>query len=216
MRLRPQCGLSTHGAVSSKLRGDSECVLPSHLPVVREGWLSKRGGSHGGRTNWKKRWFVLLGDALYYMESRSDRSPRGRVVLTGCDFRNAEEELKRPYAFGIYNMHDMSTAPFFCSGESAQDTADWLAALAEAAQGRFKLPQSAEPEAALALGLIAQIVRDHEPRHLPQTEVSDTYGLQHTPLLIALSGVDPEPCVCLFAAHADTWARLFRDYGSWK
>ena len=107
--------------MSSKERNTS---LPTSQPIIKQGYMWKRGGNHGGRTNWKKRWFVLLGDALYYMESRSDRSPRGRVALSGCDFRTVEEEMRRPFAFGIYHMRDMHVAPFFCSCESAEDAAD--------------------------------------------------------------------------------------------
>ena len=33
--------------------------LPDHTSYIREGWMYKRGGSHGGRTNWKRRWFAL-------------------------------------------------------------------------------------------------------------------------------------------------------------
>jgi hypothetical protein len=103
--LRPRVSVSA-GAVAA--RGTTDDSVPSHLPIVKEGWLFKRGGSHGGRTNWKRRWFMLVGDVLYYMESRSDRTPRGRVALSGCDFRNVEEELRKPHAFGIYHMSNMS------------------------------------------------------------------------------------------------------------
>lgn len=163
---------SVSGAVAARTGRHSVDSLPMHLPVVREGWLYKRGGSHGGRTNWKRRYFMLLGDVLYYMESRSDRTPRGRVLLRNCACRNAEEELKRPHAFGIYNTQDTREIPFFCASDSAQETADWLIKLAEAASGTFVLPgATSEVEASLALGLIAQIVRDHEPRYLPQAEL---------------------------------------------
>ena len=37
-----------------------------------------------------------------------------------------------------------------------------------------QLPQTSEPEANIALGLIAQLVRDHEPRYLPQAELEVT------------------------------------------
>ena len=159
------------GAVSSKSAGDD--ALPA-LPVAKEGWLHKRGGSHGGRHNWKKRWFVLLGDVLYYMESRSDRTPRGSVALSGCDFRIVEEECKRPHAFGIYHLTDMRIVPFFCAGDSAEEAAAWLEALHQASQGVFNLPQSVAGESRLALGLIQQLVREHEPRKVPRAELELT------------------------------------------
>ena len=39
---------------------------------------------------------MLLGDVLFCMESRSDRRPRGRIMLSGCDFRIVEEETATP------------------------------------------------------------------------------------------------------------------------
>ena len=100
--------------------------MPWHKPVVREGWLMKRGGSHGGRTNWKRRWFTLIGDELFYFEARGDGAPRGRIVLADRDFRAADEEVGKPHAIGIYNRHDLAEAPFYCCSESAADTAAWL------------------------------------------------------------------------------------------
>ena len=43
---------------------------------------------------------MLIADVLYYLEGRSDSTPRGRVLLRDCDFRNAEEELGKPHSWG--------------------------------------------------------------------------------------------------------------------
>lgn len=162
------------GAVAAKTNRTSAAdALPQNLPVMKEGWLSKRGGSHGGRTNWKRRWFMLMGDTLYYMDSHSDRTPRGRVALSGCDFRNCEEELRKSHSFGIYHMTNMSVVPFFCAADSADSAVDWLNALQQAAQGRFNYSEEHE-EASLALGLISQLLREHEPRRMPQAQLQVT------------------------------------------
>jgi hypothetical protein len=39
--------------------------MPSLDGVIRGGWLHKRGGSHGGRTNWKRRWFILVSSTTW-------------------------------------------------------------------------------------------------------------------------------------------------------
>ena len=176
--------------------------LSNVLPVVREGWLYKRGGSHGGWQNWKRRWFVLIGDVLCYMDSRTDKTPRGKVALACCEFRNIDSsEVRKAFAFGIYHMTDMSVAPFFCAAESAQEAEEWLQALREAArsaalfshrssrvspggdgygtdeddelrQSPSALPAEQENGAATsALSHIAQLVREHEPRRLPSSQL---------------------------------------------
>lgn len=113
-------GAATSAVAAREPRSGQATDLPSHLPVVREGWMYKRGGSHGGRTNWKRRYFLLLGDVLYYMESRSDRFPRGRILLKNCTCRSAEEELRRPHAFG---PHCPVCAVLLCTLELPQTLA---------------------------------------------------------------------------------------------
>jgi copper chaperone CopZ len=44
----------------------------------KEGFLVKQGGLI---RNWKKRWFVLKGDTLYYFKTRSDSEPSGKIQL---------------------------------------------------------------------------------------------------------------------------------------
>ena len=47
-------------------------------------------------------------------------------VLSGCDFRRADEELSKEHAFGIYSRSSYEETPFFCHTESAHETEDWL------------------------------------------------------------------------------------------
>jgi hypothetical protein len=62
-------------------------VLVSHNPkgVRMQGTLRKEGGSLGGRTNWKTRWFVLYDDRYDYYESQkaflSGAKPKGTIML---------------------------------------------------------------------------------------------------------------------------------------
>ena len=134
----------------------------------------KRGGSHGGRTNWKRRWFTLIGDELFYFEARGDGAPRGRIVLADRDFRAADEEVGKPHAIGIYNRHDLAEAPFYCCSESAADTAAWLEKLHAAAQGTYRLVGAAAGDPARELERIAAAVQEYEPVRLQQAEVELT------------------------------------------
>lgn len=191
-------------------------------PVVKEGWLWKRGGNHGGRSNWKRRWFVLLGDTLYYMESRTERSVRGRIELRGCDFRIVEDELKRGHSFSIYNLEDMRVAPFFCAAESAEEMEDWISWLRDAAQGLFKFSPSTDGAAALeALMLIERHLRDYLPRHLPQAELEVTvveardlaamdYNGRSDPYCVLHCGQSRFKTACIPRTLNPRWGETFR------
>lgn len=53
--------------------------------VIMQGQLKKEGGSLGGRTNWKNRWFVLYEDRFVYYENQkaflASANPKGTVTL---------------------------------------------------------------------------------------------------------------------------------------
>lgn len=44
----------------------------------REGWLWKQGGRY---KTWKRRWFILNDNCLYYFEFTTDKEPRGIIPL---------------------------------------------------------------------------------------------------------------------------------------
>ena len=56
-----------------------------HPDIIFEGELEKLGGGLGGRSNWSRRWFVLLPDKLAYYEDRSafqrGVKPKGVILL---------------------------------------------------------------------------------------------------------------------------------------
>ena len=44
----------------------------------KEGWLWKQGGRY---KSWKRRWFILNDNCLYYFEFTTDKEPRGIIPL---------------------------------------------------------------------------------------------------------------------------------------
>ena len=58
-------------------------TVPTSPAPTLEGTLLKRGGSHGGRANWKSRACKLVDQTLYYCESSKSRSAKGFVNLQG-------------------------------------------------------------------------------------------------------------------------------------
>ncbi|XP_075418415.1 cytohesin-1 isoform X1 [Tenrec ecaudatus] len=64
----------------------------------REGWLLKLGGRV--RT-WKRRWFILTDNCLYYFEYTTDKEPRGIIPLENLSIREVEDS-KKPNCFELY------------------------------------------------------------------------------------------------------------------
>eukprot|EP00941_MAST-03F_sp_MAST-3F-sp1_P001366 g1366.t1 len=63
-----------------------ETYVSNNPKAVRmQGQLRKEGGSLGGRTNWKTRWFVLYDDRYDYYENEnaflSGKAPKGTIML---------------------------------------------------------------------------------------------------------------------------------------
>ncbi|XP_035261595.1 cytohesin-1-like isoform X2 [Anguilla anguilla] len=65
----------------------------------REGWLLKLGG--GRVKTWKRRWFILTDNCLYYFEYTTDKEPRGIIPLENLSIRQVEDS-KKPHCFELF------------------------------------------------------------------------------------------------------------------
>uniref|UniRef100_A0A8C4PXI0 Cytohesin 1a n=1 Tax=Eptatretus burgeri TaxID=7764 RepID=A0A8C4PXI0_EPTBU len=65
----------------------------------REGWLLKLGGRV---KTWKRRWFILTDNCLYYFEYTTDKEPRGIIPLENLSIRDVDDP-KKPNCFELYN-----------------------------------------------------------------------------------------------------------------
>nr|XP_014350586.1 PREDICTED: cytohesin-3-like [Latimeria chalumnae] len=65
----------------------------------REGWLMKLGGRV---KTWKRRWFILTDNCLYYFEYTADKEPRGIIPLENLSVRVIDEPRKQN-CFELYN-----------------------------------------------------------------------------------------------------------------
>ncbi|KAM9481964.1 cytohesin 4b [Clarias gariepinus] len=65
----------------------------------REGWLLKLGGRV---KTWKRRWFILTDNCLYYFEYTADKEPRGIIPLENLCVREVNYSRK-PYCLELYN-----------------------------------------------------------------------------------------------------------------
>ncbi|CAI5765829.1 cytohesin-1 isoform X3 [Podarcis lilfordi] len=58
--------------------------------------------STGGRVKtWKRRWFILTDNCLYYFEYTTDKEPRGIIPLENLSIREVEDS-KKPNCFELY------------------------------------------------------------------------------------------------------------------
>lgn len=64
----------------------------------REGWLLKTGGRV---KTWKKRWFILKDNCLYYFEYTTDKDPLGIIPLENLSVELAEDP-KKPHCFDLH------------------------------------------------------------------------------------------------------------------
>ncbi|XP_026556341.1 cytohesin-4 [Pseudonaja textilis] len=65
----------------------------------REGWLLKLGGRV---KTWKRRWFILTDNCLYYFEYTTDKEPLGIIPLENLSVRPVDD-LKKPNCFELFN-----------------------------------------------------------------------------------------------------------------
>ncbi|NXU79871.1 CYH4 protein, partial [Oreotrochilus melanogaster] len=64
-----------------------------------EGWLLKLGGRV---KTWKRRWFILTDNCLYYFEYTTDKEPLGIIPLENLSVRKVDDP-KKPNCFELFN-----------------------------------------------------------------------------------------------------------------
>ncbi|RXM32899.1 Cytohesin-3 [Acipenser ruthenus] len=80
----------------------------------REGWLLKLGGRV---KTWKRRWFILTDNCLYYFEYTTDKEPRGIIPLENLSIREVEDPRK-PNCFELYNPNHKGQVIKACKTEA--------------------------------------------------------------------------------------------------
>ncbi|XP_036408393.1 cytohesin-3-like isoform X1 [Megalops cyprinoides] len=80
----------------------------------REGWLLKLGGRV---KTWKRRWFILTDNCLYYFEYTTDKEPRGIIPLENLCVREVTDQRK-PYCLELYNPNSKGQKIKACKTET--------------------------------------------------------------------------------------------------
>ncbi|MED6232745.1 Cytohesin-3 [Ataeniobius toweri] len=72
----------------------------------------------GGRVKtWKRRWFILTDNCLYYFEYTTDKEPRGIIPLENLSIREVDEPRK-PNCFELYNPNHKGQVIKACKTEA--------------------------------------------------------------------------------------------------
>ena len=66
------------------------------------GWLWKQGGRY---KSWKRRWFILNDNCLYYFEFTTDKEPRGIIPLENIRVREVSDRSKQ-HCFELFSANN--------------------------------------------------------------------------------------------------------------
>lgn len=80
---------------------DGNDLVHTFFNPDKEGWLWKQGSSR--YRNWKRRWFILNDNCLYYFEYTTDKEPRGIIPLENLQVRDIADN-KKPNCFELYPL----------------------------------------------------------------------------------------------------------------
>jgi hypothetical protein len=114
------------GAAMSPFRlfgGPAKPQLPALSALSnpdKAGYLTKQGGFV---RSWKKRWFVLKGDSLYYFASPQSEETLGSIALEGSFLQAADEHTRKKFSFGIFHP---ARRTFFLVADSKQEMQEWV------------------------------------------------------------------------------------------
>jgi len=96
---------------------------------MKEGYLVKQGHII---KSWKKRWFVLQNDMLFYFESPNDEFPIDFIQLSGCEIAIYEQKQ-----FTIKLATTLDPKIFYLSGKSKVEIEQWIQAIGYASTHDF-------------------------------------------------------------------------------
>lgn len=79
---------------------DGNDLMHTFFNPVKEGWLWKQGGRY---KSWKRRWFILNDNCLYYFQFTTDKEPKGIIPLENIQVREVNTDRGKPNCFELYS-----------------------------------------------------------------------------------------------------------------
>jgi len=103
----------------------NKATLPkkSELPQpIKEGFLSKQAA--GVMKKWKKRYFYLTEDTLFYFKDETTHEAKGAVPLIECAVSKGNEQTKKKHTF-VLSSPSLKKEVFLLAN-SSEETEEWM------------------------------------------------------------------------------------------
>eukprot|EP01102_Stenamoeba_stenopodia_P019283 TRINITY_DN7241_c0_g1_i1.p1 TRINITY_DN7241_c0_g1~~TRINITY_DN7241_c0_g1_i1.p1 ORF type:complete len:405 (-),score=95.74 TRINITY_DN7241_c0_g1_i1:35-1183(-) len=96
-----------------------------------QGWLHKRGEQ--GLKLWKKRWFALRNQKIYYFKKATDNSQHlGSISISDVVFIGPSKDLNKPGSTAYFEIQTKSGRTYHLWSEVASESQQWLDVLSQA------------------------------------------------------------------------------------
>lgn len=102
-------------------------------PADKKGYLNKRGEING---SFRRRWFVLRGNLLFYFKQPDDTEPTGVIVLENCVVGVSEHEDH--YAFEL-SFGGSGTRTYVLAADTQEEMEDWMRMLSRSSCSYLQL-----------------------------------------------------------------------------
>lgn len=122
---------------------DGNDLMHTFFNPIKEGWLLKQGGRY---KSWKRRWFILNDNCLYYFQFTTDKEPKGIIPLENIQVRNIQDRSKE-FCFELYSVNNAvikacktdsegkviegKHSVYRISGSDEHDRDDWIKCIKE-------------------------------------------------------------------------------------
>jgi len=86
--------------------------------------------------NWKKRWFVLKDDVLYYFKGKEDNEAAGSISVENCSIQTANNKTGKKNSFEI--LTQMKERNYYLYAETASEMEEWISILSKVSNSSKK------------------------------------------------------------------------------